>query len=76
MARPSAAAAHYRAKIGALSTAVHAGYRRPDDPVLAQARRDLRAEILAEHVARVVAQAPPLSAEQVERIAALLRAGA
>lgn len=34
-----------------------------------------RAEMLAEHVARVVAQAPPLTDEQRERIAALLRAG-
>jgi hypothetical protein len=35
----------------------------------------LRAEVLAEHVSRVIAEAPPLSDEQLCRIAALLRAG-
>jgi len=39
-------------------------------------RRDLKAERLAEHVAKVVAQAPPLTAQQRDRVAALLRGGA
>jgi len=39
------------------------------------AERDLCAEKLAEHVKKVVAQAPPLSDEQIERIALLMRAG-
>ncbi|MEA9997840.1 MULTISPECIES: hypothetical protein [unclassified Cryobacterium] len=36
-------------------------------------RRQLKAERLEEHVARVVASAPPLTPEQRDRIAALLR---
>ncbi|BDB42841.1 MULTISPECIES: hypothetical protein [Mycobacterium] len=67
----SSETAHYRARIGALSRD-----RKPDDPELVEARRALRAHQLAEHVARVVAQAPPLTAEQRERIAAILRGGA
>lgn len=38
-------------------------------------RRQLRAELLADHVERVVNQAPPLTPEQRECVAALLRAG-
>lgn len=38
-----------------------------------QLRRDLAAAKLEEHVSRVVADAPPLTAEQRDRIAALLR---
>jgi hypothetical protein len=44
----------------------------PDDARLAVARRDLRAAELEEHVRRIVDQAPPLTAEQVSRIATLL----
>jgi hypothetical protein len=61
---------HERARVAALSRD-----REPDDPALIEARRNLRAERLANHVRRVVAEAPPLSTEQRERIAALLRAG-
>ena len=50
--------------------------RAPDDPDLINARRNMRAERLAEHVAKVVAQAPPLTAAQRDRIAVLLRGGA
>lgn len=71
MAAPSPATAHHRARVGALSRD-----RQPNDPELMEARRSLRAECLAEHVARVIAEAPPLSDEQLTRIAALLRAGA
>lgn len=63
-------AAHHRGKIAALSRS-----RTSDDPELIEARRALRAEVLAEHVRAVVAQAPPLTDEQRERIAALLRTG-
>ena len=59
-----------RAKIAGLSRD-----RRADDPELLDARRNLRALKLEEHVARVVAEAPPLTDEQRERITALLRAG-
>jgi len=36
-------------------------------------QRQLKAERLAEHVAKVVSQAPPLTPAQRDRIAALLR---
>ncbi|MGW4581950.1 hypothetical protein ACWELP_24975 [Rhodococcus aetherivorans] len=38
-------------------------------------RRELAASTIEDHVRAVVAQAPPLTDEQRERIAALLRAG-
>lgn len=38
--------------------------------------RDYRAAALEDHVRRVVADAPPLTDEQRQRIAALLRGGA
>lgn len=60
-----------RARIAALSRS-----REPDDPDLAAARQDLRASRLEEYVARVVNEAPPLTPEQRDRIAALLRGGA
>jgi hypothetical protein len=67
---PSPAVAHRRARLGGIKV------RRPDDEAaLADARRDLRAELLAEHVKRVVAEFPPLTPAQLDRIAALLRAG-
>lgn len=36
-------------------------------------RRQLRAERLEEHIRKVVDEAPPLTAEQRERLAAILR---
>lgn len=48
----------------------------PDHPEAQAELRDMRAERLAEHVAKVVAQAPPLTDAQRERVVALLRAGA
>lgn len=57
-----------RARVASLSRS-----RTPDDPDLVNARRNLRAIRLQEHVAKVVAQAPPLTSEQRDRIAALLR---
>lgn len=59
-----------RARIAALHRS-----RPADDPDLLNAYRDMRAEILAEHVARVVAEVPPLTDAQCQRIAALLLAG-
>lgn len=38
-------------------------------------RRDLKAANLEEYVQRIVAQAPPLTQEQADRIAGLLRVG-
>ncbi len=59
-----------RARIASLSRS-----RSADDPDLIEARRDLAAERLAEHIERVVAAAPPLSREQRDRLALLLRSG-
>lgn len=42
---------------------------------ITETRRNMRALQLEEHVAKVLAGAPPLSEEQRERIAALLRVG-
>jgi hypothetical protein len=58
----------HRARVASLTRS-----RRPDDPDLIDARRDLAAERLADHVRRVVDTAPPLTDEQRNRIAALLR---
>lgn len=75
MAKLSPKRAHYRAKVAALSRAVSNGERPADDTEYADARRNLRAESLAEHVAKVVAEAPPFTAEQIDRIGAILRSG-
>lgn len=45
----------------------------PDSPLVADARRDLRAARLADYVERVVSIAPPLTDEQRDRVAALLK---
>jgi hypothetical protein len=59
-----------RARVASLSRS------RPDnDPDLVAARRNMRAELLAEHVERVLGEAPPLTDIQREKIAALLRVG-
>lgn len=60
-----------RARVASLSRS-----RPVDDPELQAARLNLRAELLAAHVAKVVAEAPPLSPAQRDRIAILLRGGA
>jgi len=49
--------------------------RPADDPDLIEARRNLKAERLAEHIASVVNEAPPLSAAQRSRLAALFESG-
>jgi hypothetical protein len=49
---------------------------RPGSPELVDARRDLAAEKIAAYVARVVADAPPLTDAQRDRLARLLQAGA
>ncbi len=60
-----------RARYAAISR-----HRPGDSAALAETARDLAAERLAAHVERVVAQAPPLTPGQRDRIAALLRGGA
>lgn len=67
MAAISSTAAHHRARIAALSRD-----RKPDDPELLDAGRDLAYERLAEHVRKVVDAAPPATADQLARIAAIL----
>lgn len=64
-----------RRRAAAVVGALHR-HHGPDDPRLADARRDLRAAELEEHVRRIVAEAPPLTDDQRSRIAALLRPAA
>lgn len=54
-------------------SAAYQRHRAPDDPDLVTARRDLAAVTLEQHVRKIVEAAPPLTDEQRERIAALLR---
>lgn len=61
---------HYRARIAALSRE-----RSSNDPELVEARRNLRAARLAEHIEKVVAQAPPITDAQRDRLAVLLYGG-
>ena len=44
----------------------------PDDPKTAQLAADFKTDRLAQHIARVVDAAPPLSFEQRDRLALLL----
>lgn len=48
-------------------------YRPVDDPAVLDARRDLKAARAEEYIRRLVDDAPPLSAEQRDRLALLLR---
>lgn len=59
---------HERARVASLTRS-----RTPDDPELVDARRNLKAERLADYISRTVDAAPPLTAEQRDRLAALLR---
>jgi len=61
---------HDRARIARLSQT-----RDPNDPALADARRDLRASRAEAYIARVIEAAPPLTPEQVDRLAVLLHCG-
>jgi hypothetical protein len=65
---PSPRTAKARARVGILSR--HHG---PDDPQTIDAKIDLEAAKLRDHIERVLAQAPPLSNEQRRRLAELLR---
>lgn len=59
-----------RGKVAALSRS-----RSADDPDLAAARRNLKAARLEEYITRMVAAAPPLTAEQRLSLAAILAGG-
>jgi hypothetical protein len=50
-------------------------YRDPDDPELLNARRDLKAARLADHIRKTVDEAPPLTDAQRARLAGLLSGG-
>lgn len=64
----SKAAAHHRAKIGALSRS-----RSNDDPELIEAKRGLIEAQAADYIERVLATAPPLTEDQKRRLAELFR---
>lgn len=64
---------HYRAAIAGLTRAIRNGERPPDDPALAEARRGLTAARISEFVQRELAKAPPLTIEQRDQLAELLR---
>jgi ABC-type uncharacterized transport system substrate-binding protein len=59
-----------RARVASLTRS-----RSQDDPDLITARTNLKAATLAEHIKKVVAAAPPLTASQRADLAALLRGG-
>ena len=59
---------HFKGRVAALSRS-----RQSTDTDLVLARRDLAAAKLEAYVSRVVAEAPLLSPEQLDRIAVLLR---
>lgn len=61
---------HYAGRVGALSRS-----RADDDPDLIGARHGLRVAKLEDHIRKVVAEAPPLTPEQRDRLAGLLRGG-
>lgn len=50
--------------------------RTGDSAALAEARRDLAAAKLEQYIERTVAEAPPLTAEQRDRLAGILRGAA
>ena len=57
-----------RARLNALQR-----HRAADDPEIVTARRDLRAARAADYVRKLVDGAPPLTDEQRDRLAVLLR---
>jgi hypothetical protein len=63
-------ARHQRAQIAAFTRS-----RPSDDPEFVAVRRDFIAETLTEHVREAVSTAPPLTREQIDRIAAILHGG-
>jgi hypothetical protein len=67
---PAPAVAKARGRVGSLTRS-----RTDQDPDLVDARRDLAAANIGEYVRKVVSNAPPLTAEQQDRIAALLGGG-
>lgn len=60
-----------RAKIASLSRS-----REPNDPEIVSARQRLKAARLEDHVRAVVEAWPPMTPEQIERVAVALRSPA
>lgn len=61
---------HHRGRVAALTRS-----RPANDPDLLDARRSLRAASLEDYIRRAVDSAPPLTPEQRDRLALLLRSG-
>lgn len=61
---------HHRARVAALSRD-----RSADDPERINAQRDFTTAKLADYIKRTVDAAPPLTPEQRDRLAGLLRGG-
>jgi hypothetical protein len=76
MAALSKAAAHHRAKIANIKRAVQNGERPADDPALKEAERNYCAARMADYAKQLVAKWPPLTPEQIDTVAQILRAGA
>lgn len=72
---PSKPVAKARGRVAGIGRAIHAGELPADTPALDEAKRDLRAELLADRVAKAISGWPPLSDEQCERIASILITG-
>lgn len=75
---PSSAVAHARARVAGMSNYRNPNGsfgRAPDDPAMIEARQALATANVAAAIERIVAKAPPLSADQVETLRALLRPG-
>lgn len=68
---PSRPVAIARGRVAALSRS-----RSHDDPEYISAQTHLKTLSLSEHVAKVVDSWPPLTPEQLDRVAVLLRGGA
>jgi hypothetical protein len=72
-------ASELRQKRAVLASRAAAAKRRPLHPesheAVEQARIEYRVASLADHIRRVVDAAPPLTAEQRDRLAVLLRGG-
>lgn len=67
----TAEARHLRGRIASLTRS-----RTDDDPELVDARRDLTAIRLHDHVQKTLAAAPPLTDDQRRRLAGLFAGGA
>ena len=66
-------AAHHRARVASLTRAVRNGERPADDPELADAHQHLKSLRITEFVQRQLAEAPPLTDQQRDQLAELLR---